>query len=649
LKVFDREESFFKEQRGHRGWLGKTIAVLGVLYTVYHILFISHALERLGIYLHSEEHLSLSLGLILTVAFLALPLRRGPPRNTVPWYDVILIMVSIAATGYIFLFFETNIAIRGITANTIETILGSLLIVAVLEATRRAIGLVFPAVAAFFVIHPLIAGYLPIDILHFRNIPLPRIMGTLYSWPEGLFGVPMYVAGTILVAFIFFAQFLTRSGAGAFFIDIAMGLFGRFRGGPAKAAVFSSALFGTLSGSTTANVTSTGVFTIPLMKRIGYKPAFAGAVETVASNGGQIMPPVMGAVAFLIAEFLGIGYGQIIIVAAVPAIIYFLTVFFQIDFEAAKSSIRGSPRSELPKAGETFRNGWFYIVPLLVLVFLLVGPRYSPQLSALYSVLVLIAVLSFTKKSRAKMTPTSIMAAFEGTARTMIMVSVACASAGLVVGSMFLTATGLRLAGALQSVAGGIELLLLVAAALTCFILGMGMSSIPAYLIVAVTVVPALTQPPYEVIPLAAHMFSFYWAIVSFITPPVAIAAYAAAAIAGANPMATALNATRLGVATFVLPFAFIYNPALLLYGSPIEILSAVAFALVGALALSAGVARYLLRRATIWETVLLIAAGLAMTVLADVWIKLAALGVLGAVITRQLIGVRQSAQATVE
>jgi TRAP transporter 4TM/12TM fusion protein len=362
---------------------------------------------------------------------------------------------------------------------------------------------------------------------------------------------------------------------------------------------------GTITGSTTANVVGTGVFTIPLMKKVGYDKNFAGAVEAVSSNGGQIMPPVMGAVAFLISEVLQISYGVVCIAAVIPALLYFLATFIMVDLEAAKKGLKGLPKSSLRPLRDVIKEGWFHLVTLFVLIVLLVGLMYAPERSALYSLAVMIA-LSYMGKVR--LTPSKFVAALEEGAKGMVMVGTTCAAAGIIVGCITLTGLGAKLSTFAVSIAGSNLFLVLAMAAVSSFVLGMGMSSIPCYLMVSIIVAPILIK--CGILPIAAHLFVFWWALVSFITPPVAIAAYAAASISGGDPLKTGINAMRLGITTFIIPFIFVYEPAMILEGTPFQILHVVGTSIVGIVLLSAGLIGYLITDTDWWERTLLIVGG---------------------------------------
>ncbi|MFH0914483.1 MAG: TRAP transporter permease [Chloroflexota bacterium] len=627
------EETAFRRQRKFTGALAILFSVLASGYTLYHLIFILAVFERFKVYIINETHTAISLGLILAITFLITPATEKARKDRLPWYDALLAVLSLVGWGYIAIFFQSVITVRGpLSATPEEIILGIISILLVLEATRRVIGWILPALALLFIIHAMFGSYFP-GVLYTRSFSLTMIVGNLYLWPSGILGTPMVVAATMVIAFMIFSEFLQRSGAGGFFMSLASSLFGHVRGGPAKVAIFASALFGTISGSPTSNVASTGVLTIPLMKSIGYSSAFAGGVESVASTGGLILPPVMGAVAFIMVGFLGISYGQLIIWAALPAILYYFAVFMMVDLEAAKKGLKGLPRQELPALGRVVKEGWQYSIPLLVLLVFLIGLQYSPSRSAIYSLFALILIGLFKKETR--MGWGSILRALEGTARVMPIVALACATAGIIIGSLTMTGLGVSMAIILKELAGGSLLVLLLLASVASYILGMGMPSIPVYITVATIIAPAMIG--FGVPPVAAHLFVFYWAMVSFFTPPVALATYVAAGISGASPMSIGLHAVRLGAASYILPFMFVYKPSLLLMGAPGEVALTVVTALVGVIALAAGLEGFFWRRVLWWERVPLIAGALLM-IMPGWQVNLAGLALILLGVFRQLL-----------
>ena len=597
------------------------MTVVAVLMSIYAILFVGRVIDNLGIFIPQLAHRSLILAFLLTLCFLTLPIRGGKSKNSLPWYDILIILLAIAGPLYNFFTWKGN-ADRYAYQDLylFEIVLAFITILAVLEATRRALGLAMPLVALLFLLHMFFGRYIP-GVFHVHEVTIVDVATAFIYYDAGIYGVALGVAATIIIMFIIFSQFMFATGAGDFMIKLALSLFGHVRGGPAKVAVVASGFMGMMSGATTANIASTGVFTIPMMKRTGYTPEFAGAVETVASNGGQVMPPIMGLVAFVMAQWLGINYWSIVLVSFIPAFLYFIAVFIMVDSEAAKVGLRGMPRSECPPLLKTLKEGWIFLIPLFLLIFLLGVLMYSPETSILYALgaLLLLSVIKWvpgaykkedtTVQGAAKSAWKVGVAGLSGGATGMIRPGIACACAGLIIGALSVTQIGIVLSDAAVALAGDNQLILLALAAFACFILGMGMSSLPAYILVVIVVAPALLS--FGVSPLASHLFIFWFAIVSFITPPVAIGAYVAAGIAGGSPMKTGLRAVRLGFCTYILPFMFVYKPALLLQGSVGEIILAVITSLVGVALISWGIGGYFLRRENLPQQLLFMAAGI--------------------------------------
>ena len=443
-----------------------------------------------------------------------------------------------------------------------DLVAGTTLTLIILEATRRTVGWPMVVITAFFLSHALQAHRFP-GFFFGPPVSYSKLMDLVFVRSDGIFGVPLMVAATYIVLFVILGAMLVRSGASRFFLDLAVALTGHRRGGPAKASVVASAFLGTVSGSAVANVATTGVFTIPLMRKLGYSRRFAGAVEACASSGGQITPPIMGAAAFIIAEYLHVGYGQVLLAGVVPTLLYFATMYFMVDLEADKSGVEKIAKSRLPQVSDVLKSGWHHLLTLTALVvFLAAG--FTPMMAAIGGIATL-AVLSFVVPS-ARLSPVDFVAALESGVRNAMPVTIACACAGLIIGSIFASGLGLKFTHSVIELSGGNLLALLVLAALAAIILGMGMTTTAVYITVAALIAPALVE--MGVTPMAAHLFAFYYGVVSTITPPVALAAFAAAGISGASPMRTAVTSARVGVAKYVVPFAFVYNPALLMEGS---------------------------------------------------------------------------------
>ena len=462
-----------------------------------------------------------------------------------------------------------------------DLIVGGILIAIVLETTRRAVGWAMVLITGFFILHALYANYF-FGFFYGPPVRWGKFVDTLFMSSDGIFGIPLHVCATYIVLFIIFGAVLIRSGAGRFFIDLAVSLTGHRIGGPAKASVVASGFMGTVSGSAVANVVTTGSFTIPLMSKVGYRPKFAAAVEACASSGGQITPPIMGAAAFIIAEFLARPYIDVIVAAAIPAALYFITIYFMVHLEAEKHGIKKLSKDELPQTRQVLKRGWHLLIALAVLIaFLIAG--YTPMKSAFFSLAALIA-LSFINPAT-RMSPVDILAALESGIRATVPVAIACACAGLIIGSVFVSGLGLKFTQSVIDLSGGNLLVLLALTGIAAIILGMGITTTAVYITVAALIVPAVIKAGVE--PIAAHMFAFYFGVVSSITPPVALAAFAAAAIAKTPPMQTAFEATRVGIAKYLAPLIFVYNPSLLFVGPIWLTVVSTALALLGLWVLS--------------------------------------------------------------
>ncbi|MCJ7596158.1 MAG: TRAP transporter fused permease subunit, partial [Desulfobacterales bacterium] len=487
-------------------------------------------------------------------------------------------------------------------------VLGVIVILLILEATRRTTSLIVVGMLALFLLYPIFANYLP-GPLHGRQQDLPRLIGYMYLYEDGIFGIIMRVITTIVIPFVLFGQFLDAAGAGKFFVDISYALMGRYRGGPGKIAVLASALVGTITGSASGNVATTGVITIPLMKKVGYRPAFAGAVEAVASNGGALCPPVMGATAFIMSEFTEIPYSAVCVSAALPAVLYFLSVFLQVDGEAATLGLKGLPRKELPSIRSVLSKGWFFLVPIGVLLYVLVVLRYHPVMCAFYSIATLIIVSMFRRETR--MTPAKILTALEQTSIKLVGQMGIITGAGFIVASVGLTGLGVRLSQMLIQLSGGELIILLILAAAANYVMGMGLPGAASYILLAVLVAPALEQMGLPMI--AAHMFIFYTAMWAHITPPVAPDCFVAAGIAEADPFRVGIISMKLAVVAYLIPFMFAFNPGLLLIGETGAVIFSAVKAIVAIFGLAAGIEGYFyfVGRLNIYQRALFLVSGL--------------------------------------
>lgn len=584
------------------GYDGAVVGVVAVLMSVYHVY------ARLTWYAPDQQALLfITLGFTLVLSFLLYPARAADRQAGIPWSDLVLAALSLVCVGYMFRYYD-YIVTRFPTAHPLATadkVIGVLAILLVLEATRRTIGLSLPIVAVCFIVYALAGPWLP-GVLRHKGLTPEILIDQTYFTTEGIFGSPLGVAGSYVILFIIFGAFLEKSGAGQFFMNFANAIAGGARGGPGKVSVVSSSLFGTISGSAVANVMVDGWLTIPMMKRTGFKPPAAAAIEAVASTGGQIMPPVMGAAAFVMAEFLGVSYTKVMIAAAIPAIFYYGALFSAIHFNAMKSGIRGIPRNELPDLRRTIVRQGHLILPVVVLFFFLLQGRTAVY-AAIISAVSVIAISWLRRETRVGFKAS--MAALREGAEQTIPVATACASAGIVIGIVLQTGLALKLTGFLVDLAAGSLMLALVLTMVAGIVLGMGMPTTPAYIMQAALLIPAIIK--LGVTPLAAHMFAFYFSCLSAVTPPVALAVYAAASIGGANLWAAGVQAVKFAAAGFIVPFFFIFSPALLFQGTWPEILTALVTGTVGVIALAAGLEGQFLRPATLFERGLFIAAAL--------------------------------------
>lgn len=546
--------------------------------------------QELGQAFFKEQYLGLFLALALGAIFLGVRGHSRAPAQQVPWYDWLLCVAGLTVGGYVVVMYP-SIAYRLGVLTPDKVLLGALAIGLVLEATRRLVGWVMVALALAFILYAKFAYFLP-GLFYAKGSSWERISAYLYLDTNGLFGFPLAVTASIVVAFIFFGQLLAAAGGDKFLTDLALVAMGRYRGGPAKVAVVSSSLFGTVSGSAVSNVVVDGAITIPMMKRTGYPAHLAAAIEAVASTGGQLMPPVMGVAAFLIAEYLAIPYAEVALAAVIPALLYYLALFVQVDLEAAKHRLAGLPRSQLPEFRRVMRRGWSFLIPLVVLIYTLMIASWQAGKAGMAAVITTLLVGVLQREDR--LTVKKFLAAVEDTGRILLDLVVITAVAGFVIGVLQLSGLGFKFSLVLVNVAGGNVLVLLILTAVVCIILGMGMPTTVIYVMLAVLVGPALVQ--LGIVPLAAHLFLFYFGMLSMITPPVCLAAYAAASLARADFMKTGWAGARLGIVAYVVPFVFAFHPALLLNGSAAEIVLAILTAGVGVTLLGIGCAGHLFK-----------------------------------------------------
>jgi TRAP transporter 4TM/12TM fusion protein len=565
------------------------VTLLAIGMSVYHL-----AVAFLGApqaFYFRGTHLLLAMVLV----FLLFPGFKRGSRETPGIIDIGFIVLSCVTIGYLWVnhsyLYERFVFVDDLRKEDI--VLGSIFMLVVLEATRRVVGLALPLTAIVFVAYALL----------FTNSRPEAIIEMNFLTTEGIFGIPLSVSATYVILFILFGAFVERSGTGKLFMDASMGVAGHTAGGPAKVAVITSGLFGSISGSAVANVMTTGTFTIPMMAKLGYRKGFASAVEAVASTGGQIMPPIMGAAAFVMAEFLGASYLEVTVFALIPAVLYYLAVFFAVHFEAKRVGLRGVDRSELPSVMGVIRERGHLFIPLVVIVAVLLS-GYSAPMAALAGIVSTVPIALLRKTTRAGISLKMIMGALEDGARGTLAIAMACACAGIVIGVIAQTGVGLSFTGFVISAAQENLIYALVLTMLAGIILGMGLPTTPAYIIQVALLVPALIK--LGVVPAAAHMFVFYFAILSAITPPVALAVYAAAGISKAGIWDTSWAAVKLGATGYIVPFMFVFSPALLMIGPWEQVGLAALTALIGVVCLAASLHGYFLHTMNMFERILI-------------------------------------------
>ena len=542
------------------------------------------------------------LAFALVLAYLILPGLTGKAER-VSWFGLLLVLAAAAAALYpsANLDYIQNRIYYVDDPRIADYVFGGVLIVAILEATRRFTGWALPLTAMVFLAYG----------LSFGNQSPGIMLDQLFLTTEGIFGIPLYVSATYVMLFILFGAFVERSGAGQLFMDFALAIAGHTSGGPAKVAVITSSLFGTVSGSAVANVMTTGAFTIPLMKRTGYRPAFAGAVEAVASTGGQLMPPIMGAAAFVMAEFLGVSYLKVAVFALLPAVLYYVAVFMAVHFEAKRIGLVGLPKADLPRMRQVLTERGHLFLPLVIIVAVLLSGK-SAAFAALCGIGSVIPTTWLRASTRRTFTWPAIVEALESGARNTLVVALACACAGLVIGTITLTGVGLSFTGVVLALSQNSMILALVLTMLAGILLGMGLPTTPAYIVQVALLVPALVK--LGVMVEAAHLFVLYFAVLSAITPPVAMAVYAANGLSGASVMDTGWAAVKLGLTGYIIPFMFVFSPSLLLIGEPGIVAMAVVSSTVGVVCLAGGLhSHFFFGPARPWERVMLVVAALAL------------------------------------
>ncbi len=599
LRKVDKESDY----RVLTGFFAKLIAAIAITFSVFQVY--TAAFGTLDAMLQRAIHLAFALCLI----YLLYPARVSWPRDKIHPIDVVFAILGAAAPLYIVVFYKQLVMRAGLVTTT-DYIVGIIAILLILEAVRRVVGIPMVCVAILFLVYALYGRQLPGFLAH-RGADLPTLVQHLFYTTEGIFGIPLGVSSTFIFLFILFGAFLEKTGLGQLFIDLSNAVAGWAAGGPAKVAVIASALEGTVSGSSVANTAGSGSFTIPMMKKLGYEPEFAGAVEATASTGGQLMPPIMGAAAFLMAEFIGLPYFRIVTAAIIPSLLYYFGVWTQVHFEAKRLGLKGMSRDELPKIGDVLKERGHLLVPLIALIYLL-AKGYTPMRAALVAIVLTIGCAMLKKNTRISFF--DIVEGLEKGARGALGVVAATACAGIIVGVVTLTGLGLRLGSVLVDIADGKLFLTLVFTMLTSIILGMGVPTTANYVITSTIAAPALIMMDVPV--LAAHMFVFYFGIIADVTPPVALAAFVGAGIAKANPLKTGIQATKLAIAAFLVPYIFVYNPSLLLIDvNAVDMILISITAIVGIIGVGAGMEGFFLMDLTVIERVIFFVGGLLLVI----------------------------------
>lgn len=590
-------------ERRLQGWPAKAAAIIGIILALFVLITSS--------YLNIQEFYRNTIFLILIVVlgFFIYPMNKKKPGQKFSYLDLGLAVLAIISIGYITLNY-TNLHVERMSqASTLDYIFAVVCIAVLFEITRRSIGWFIPILSVFAMIYAIYGAYFPIDFAH-SGFSLERLLYRIYMTSNGIFGSTLSIASTYIVLFILFGAFLSASGASKLFNDLALAIAGQRRGGPAQVAVITSALTGTLNGSAVANVATTGAFTIPLMKSIGLKPRFAAGVEAAASTGGMIMPPIMGAAAFIMAGFLGVPYTVIVVAGIIPALLYYIALIFAVDTEAKKLGLKGLSKDNIPAVKAVLLERGALLIPILVVFAVLLTGR-TAIMAGFAGIIAAIITSYLTRDKSNRITITKFFAALNDGARGSVQVAIACASVGIIIAVVSMSGVGSMLAYNVIDIAGGNLFLILLMVMATCIVLSFGLPSTALYIVVAVTAAPALVQA--GITPLAAHFFVFYFGAMSNVTPPVALAAYTGAGIANSDPMKTSWTALRLALPGFIIPFIIAYDPILLLDTTegPIDyfrLLIVIITALIGVYALAVGLGKFVKTRLNIVEQIAMIA-----------------------------------------
>ena len=637
MSKYDSESRY----RRFKDWKKYLIIVISVAFCLFQLYSILSG--KITAQVVRATHLAF----VMALAYLLFPMKKDMPKDKLPWYDVIIAIVGACSWLYISINFDSLVRRAGIY-NTTDIIIGIVGILILFEACRRIVGTPILIISLVFIVYALFGAYAP-GFLNHRGYSIQRLVSHLYYNTEGIMGTPIGASATFIFLFIFFGALLDKTGIGQFFIDICNAIAGSYDGGPAKVAVLTSAMFGTVSGSSVSNTVGTGSFTIPMMKSLGYRPEFAGAVEASASTGGQLMPPIMGAASFLMAESLGIPYKEVAKAAIIPAILYFTGIFIMVHLEAKKTGLKGLSRDSLPKIGELLMKKGYLVIPLATIIYFFVLGKtaiYAGLMGIIAAGLVAIinSIVDIILKRERSFTFNDLIDVFVNWARNIISVAVACAMAGIIIGVITLTGLGLKIGAGLISISGGISILLLMLTMISSIILGMGVPTTANYLITSTIAAGAIIGLGFE--PLAAHMFVFYFGIIADVTPPVALAAMAGAAIAKSDPLKTGFEATKLSIGAFIIPYMFIFNPQILMINTTfVEVIPILITSLIGMFGVSAGLDGYVFRKCNFIERILFIVAGL-LSIYPEFYTDIIGIGLIAALIILQIITRKKKAIA---
>ncbi|WP_102348911.1 TRAP transporter permease [Bacillus sp. Marseille-P3661] len=551
----------------------KVLNIIAGITALYEIIVISGLPTMLGFIVPATVHRAISLIFILILVFLRFGQQNDTGNSKIrKALDVIFLLMGLVGTAYVALFYNSRVIEYSSYGylDVLGIFLALFLAISLLEAVRRLTGWVLPILIVIMLLMASYQHFLP-GLLHGPGFTLDRLTYAFYVGTGGIYGLPLGIATSIIIVFLIFGQLLQKSGAGDWFLDLAIAITGWSRGGPAKAAVLGSAFLGSLSGSPSSNVATSGVITIPLMKKIGYKPAFAGGVEAVASTGGMILPPVMGSVAFIMAEWLNVSYLDIMKAAVIPALLYYLVLFLSVHLNAVKMNIPSTPKKDLPKILPVFLSGWYYLPPILILFYFITIQQQSPEIAGLYSLPFIVLFSFFSKNPKHRLTPKNIWESFIECIPAWLIIAVVTASVGMLIGAFQLSGLGVKISSFIVDIGMGNLILTLILIGIVSLILGMGLDVISAYVTLATLTAPALVT--LGLTAMQAHLYVVFWGLASFITPPVCLAVYVACSISKSNVWETGFEAVRLGAATFLISIAFAYNPELLMEGTFVQVL----------------------------------------------------------------------------